>query len=228
MDVQMPDMDGLEATVAIRELEKQTGGHTTIIAMTARAMKGDRESCMESGMDGYVAKPIQPKELTAIIESLLPADAGQRSDRPQLVPTVRKPPVEAEPATGLACPIANTPSEGVTEVIDLDALRARVEHDTELLAEMIDLFLDTSPRLLAEVETGVRLRNGKTIQLAAHALKGAMQNIGAAPAAAAALRLETIGNTGDMTLAEDSLTDLNEQFRRLRSALSRISNQVSA
>ncbi|MBF0548993.1 MAG: response regulator, partial [Deltaproteobacteria bacterium] len=72
MDVQMPEMDGLEATRAIREKEKQTGGHIPIVAMTAYAMKGDRERCFEAGMDGYVSKPIDPQELFRTIDSFSP------------------------------------------------------------------------------------------------------------------------------------------------------------
>ena len=71
MDLQMPEMDGFAATAAIRELEQTTGRHLPIVAMTARAMKGDRECCLQAGMDGYVSKPINPKELLATIESLV-------------------------------------------------------------------------------------------------------------------------------------------------------------
>jgi len=73
VDVQMPDMDGFEATTAIREKEKVTGSHLPIIAMTAHAMKGDRERCLAAGMDDYVSKPIHPTELFRAIEELMPA-----------------------------------------------------------------------------------------------------------------------------------------------------------
>jgi len=71
MDIQMPRMDGFEATAAIRESEKLTGGHIPIVAMTAHALVGDRERCIASGMDGYVSKPIRTSELFATIERVL-------------------------------------------------------------------------------------------------------------------------------------------------------------
>ena len=70
MDVQMPEMDGFEATTAIRAEERKTGRHLTIIAMTAHAMQGDRERCLAAGMDGYISKPIKPQELYDVLESL--------------------------------------------------------------------------------------------------------------------------------------------------------------
>jgi two-component system, sensor histidine kinase and response regulator len=72
MDVQMPELDGLEATAIIRERERKTGAHLPIIAMTAHAMKGDQEKCLAVGMDGYIAKPLRAEELYALIDRLLP------------------------------------------------------------------------------------------------------------------------------------------------------------
>jgi len=82
MDVQMPEMGGLEATAAIREQEKMTGSHISIIAMTAHAMKGDRERCLAAGMDSYVSKPVQLKDLFEAIESLMPGDAEEAEQAP--------------------------------------------------------------------------------------------------------------------------------------------------
>ena len=71
MDVQMPQMDGLEATKTLRSLEREKSGHTPIIAMTANAMKGDRERCLEAGMDDYLSKPVKAQHLNEIIERYL-------------------------------------------------------------------------------------------------------------------------------------------------------------
>ena len=81
MDVQMPDMDGLQATAEIRRREKTAGGHMPIIALTAYAMKGDRERCLEAGMDGYVAKPIRAAELLQAIAQVAPAGAAAAAGR---------------------------------------------------------------------------------------------------------------------------------------------------
>jgi CheY-like chemotaxis protein len=78
MDVQMPEMDGFEATAAIRARERQTGVHVPVIAMTAHAMKGDEARCLAAGMDGYVSKPIRPRHLFDQLESLVPAARVQR------------------------------------------------------------------------------------------------------------------------------------------------------
>jgi two-component system, sensor histidine kinase and response regulator len=86
MDIQMPEMDGFEATAARRVQEEATGTHVPIIAMTAHAMQGDRERCLEAGMDGYVAKPIRAKELFEALESLTPAITDAGTDAPAAQP----------------------------------------------------------------------------------------------------------------------------------------------
>ena len=80
MDVQMPEMDGREATAAIRRREQGTGVHLPIVAMTAHAMKGDQEQCLAAGMDGYIAKPIRSEELFATIDRYVPPERTVESD----------------------------------------------------------------------------------------------------------------------------------------------------
>jgi two-component system sensor histidine kinase/response regulator len=221
MDVQMPDMDGLEATAAIRKLEERTGAHTPIIALTARAITVDRQRCLEAGMDCYITKPFRPQDLVAAIERLVPSDGVEHK------PDVPKgSPVEtAQPAISGRGSQARS-FDGATGVIDMASLRARVEDDADLLAEMIELFLDSAPKLLDDVASSVQHRDRRAVQLSAHALKGAMQSIGAVPGARAALRLETIGVTGDMTHVEESLATLKEELAHAVSVLARVAKEI--
>ena len=80
MDVQMPQMDGFQATAAIREKEKTTGDHIPIVAMTGYAMKGDRQRCLDGGMDAYICKPIRSQELFDTVESFTPANSKTSFD----------------------------------------------------------------------------------------------------------------------------------------------------
>src|SRR5216683_6749679 len=87
MDVQMPELDGFEATAKIRELEKQTGKHIPIIAMTAHALKGDEQRCIEAGMDGYVSKPIRTNELYAALEKTVKKEESSVPEKEEVVPS---------------------------------------------------------------------------------------------------------------------------------------------
>ena len=214
MDVQMPEMDGLQATAAVRAMEEATGGHTPIVAMTAHAMRGDRERCLQAGMDAYLPKPVQPKELLATIERLTnqahPNDRNSEFDRELATPLPAPTNITTTSQEAQAgAPLADS------DAIDLATLLSRVENDMELLGEMIELFLDSSPLLLSEIEAGVARRDSQTIERAAHALKGAMQSLSATPAAKAALRLEELGRAGDLASAEEALAELKDEFQRL-------------
>ena len=126
MDVQMPEMDGLEATAAIRSCEAQTGGHLPIIAMTAHAMKGDRERCLEAGMDGYVSKPVQPAELLRVI----------KSHQPESQAIIHPAPVSQAADAGGHVGLA---------VFDRQSALDRVDGDETILSEVIGLFLSDVP-----------------------------------------------------------------------------------
>jgi two-component system sensor histidine kinase/response regulator len=136
MDVQMPEMDGLQATSGIREKEIAAGTHIPIIAVTAHAMKGDRERCLAAGMDGYITKPINPVELGETIQSVLRTVAK--------VPAASVDPIRAVFATAAEIPAVSVDPtlEGPSDA----ELLARIDGDGELLRELAGIFLQECPK----------------------------------------------------------------------------------
>ena len=149
MDLQMPVMGGLDATVAIRLRERVTGQHVRIVAMTAHAMSSDRERCLAAGMDGYLSKPIDPPMLFAVVEQDGDGGGGVQ--------------------TAVAGPVT----------FDEDALRHRLSGDDELMTDVIRVFLEDLPVRLAAIKDAVTGRNADALRAAAHALKGAAGNLSA-------------------------------------------------
>jgi len=194
MDVQMPEMDGMEATATIRAQEKTLGSHIPIIGVTAHAMKGDRERCLEGGMDGYVSKPIRPDALFSELERLVPIFAPQRTKTANST-------AGADTTTAL--------------VLDRNALLDRVEGDMELLSDIIELFKDDSVRQIAAIREAIGKKEAETAKRAAHTLKGTCGNLGAPEAAATALELEKLAAAQDFASAESKLRSLEAQIERL-------------
>ena len=114
------------------------------------------------------------------------------------------------------------------QAVDFEALLARVENDTSLAEELVELYLDSSPRLLAEIESGVKQRNAASVRSAAHTLKGALQNLSADTAADVALRLEQLGRCGDLHDANSSLSALKHELERIQLELTEWSKGVTA
>jgi two-component system sensor histidine kinase/response regulator len=211
MDVQMPEMSGFEATARIRAYEKPNGRHTPIIAMTAHAMTGDRERCLEAGMDGYISKPISPQELFEIIERL-----------------ASPPPAAAAPTSPTTAATAAAPSpEPAAEAIDQTGLLARVEGNIELARDLIRLFQAVYPTLLADIDKAVEQRDGKALAFAAHALKGSLSQLSAQAAATAALRLETVARQGDLTRAIAHIGELKNEIGRLGPELVALGEEIA-
>jgi CheY-like chemotaxis protein len=220
MDVQMPEMDGFAATAAIREAERTTGEHLPIIAMTARAMKGDREACLAAGMDGYLSKPLHSQQLFETIEKVL---AG----RVQSGASSNLPAGDNEILFANEGLKSSTPSPAAkSTAIDFDSLLERVEHDGTLMAEMIELYLQTAPQLFGEIEAGVQHRQPEVVQKAAHALKGALRNLSALPGAEVAERLEADSREGALDSADRDLEALRRELGRLQEELSHWSKEV--
>ena len=205
MDVQMPEMDGLAATRKIREAERETGRHQWIVAMTAHAMKGDREDCLAAGMDDYVSKPIDPKELTRALW----AAAGAAG-----------PSVAAEgPGTGGG---GQTPQG---ELFDLAGALARLDGDRELLGELAGMFLGSAPETVAAMKQALADGEAEALHTQAHGLKGSVGNFSARLAQDAARRVEEAARSGDLAEAGEALVDLAVEVDRLCQALSPLATQ---
>jgi two-component system sensor histidine kinase/response regulator len=201
MDVQMPEMNGFEATAAIRQKEKATSRHLPIIAMTAHALKGDRERCLAAGMDDYIAKPIEAREFLAAVEGALLPGVERRASVPAALPAA--------------------------EIFDRAAALARVDGDVKLLEELAGLFLADSARLLSAIEGAVARRDAEALEHAAHALKSSVGNFAARAAYAAAAKLEMLGRHGDLAEAQEAYAALRQEIERLRSALLNLRREVT-
>jgi len=190
MDVQMPEMDGLAATAAIRESEKRSGTHLPIFAMTAHAMKGDREQCLAAGMDGYITKPVRFSDIQQAL-------AGVAADLRATVPA----------------PAASTSSW------DKAAALNRVEGDEELLQDICRIFLEESPKLMFTLQQAVEQDDSEAVSRAAHSLKGESGYLGATGVSQMAKQLESMGRDRELSQAPAVFEQLQREMASLSSAV---------
>jgi CheY-like chemotaxis protein len=229
MDVQMPVMDGLKATAAIREHQIATKERTPIIAMTAHAMKGDRERFLDGGMDDYLSKPIEPKVLHEVVERWSPLARAAHAAENRLETMQREtwPGVPRETVPAAAAPKRDKRTVDV-QVFDWKSMRERVEDDLDLLQEMVELFLSSSPELMEEIEAAVTARDGQKIANAAHTLKGVLKNMCATSCAEAAYQLEAIAAQTDLAPADQALCKLKYEFEHLETVLIGVPQELKA
>ncbi|MCA9034868.1 MAG: response regulator [Planctomycetaceae bacterium] len=221
MDVQMPIMDGLQAVRAIRSSE---GGnrHIPIVAMTAHAMRGDRETCLAAGMDAYVAKPIDAALLLNTLERLTdslvevdPENGAPNRSRGQW--TLRSSSHSTPPAE------LRRNSEGASEttgrVWHVDVAMSRMGDDVNLLAKMVDFFLEDSGELQSRLSEEVAVANWAEAKRIAHSLKGLCSNFEAAPAVAAAFAVERACSDVSPAQISQLLTVMKQRIAELTEAL---------
>jgi CheY-like chemotaxis protein len=211
MDVQMPEMDGLVATATIRQREARTrGARVPIIALTANAFVQDREACLTSGMDDYVAKPFTMEKLRAALVRWLSPSTGvvaAAAKAKEAAPVVEEPVVAAAPE-----------AQSTLDPRALDQIRALERPGTpSMLGRVIQVYLTTTPDLLSAMREGVAHRDTEAVRQAAHSLKSASANLGATQLAQMCQALEGQARTGacpESPVEVDALETAFQQVRR--------------
>jgi len=196
MDVQMPEMDGFEATAAIRNPQSKVRNHDIpIVAMTAHAMAGDREKCIEAGMDDYVSKPVKPQELVDAIERQLSETAAETS----------------EPD--------GQPESSAEDVLDRSVLIETLDGDEELCEEILAMFVEDSVIQLATLRQAIEQEDAELVTRQAHSLRGAGANVGAERMRECAARIEELGRSGNLVGVKAHFETLEHEFERVRRQL---------
>jgi CheY-like chemotaxis protein len=191
LDIQMPEFDGFQVVEALRRREHAAGGHLPVVALTAHSMKGDRERCLQAGMDDYLSKPLRAAELFVVIERVL----GGR------------------PAS--EAPLASSPEPGI--VLDADTLLAACDDDPVLLDKLIRVFRNNASDSLARVQEAITRRDPAQLRESAHQMRGLLSTFSAKAAQAAAL-LETMGashDLGEAVSAFGTLADVTGRLERI-------------
>jgi CheY-like chemotaxis protein len=205
MDVQMPEMGGLEATQLIREREKSTGEHLPILAMTAHAMQGDRERCIAVGMDGYLAKPIDPKSFLQTVEGI-----SQRAAPSETTPK------EAG---------SSDASSDAPRALDTKALLEWFSGNRKLLRSIVKTFRDDCPRMMARIRSALAANDANLLADGAHALKGSVGNFGPTAALDTIREMEKIARQGKLDGAWELYATLEDEIALLLPALHAIGAQ---
>ena len=208
MDVMMPEMDGLEATRAIRKLQQKGEmehfkSRIVIVAMTAQAMQGDREKCLEAGMDDYLAKPVRPTDVRAIIERWA-AELNQPISTPSAAP-----PAAAVSANGDESPVE------MERLLDLGGGSA------ESLRELVELYIQQTTGQLAQLETAVRTNQPEMVRHVAHSCAGASATLGMKHLVPVLRELERQGKSGQLVNADQLHAEAVREFKRTQDFLAK-------
>lgn len=192
MDLQMPRMDGLEATRRIRQSESETGRHIPVVAMTAHAMRSDKDRCLAAGMDDYLTKPIDPDLLGQVIASV---SSGKGTE---------------------------TLPRGGSKAVDINGLDKRFAGNEELKRQLMQVFLEEYPILMQDVRQAVDKADPKALARAAHTVKGSLGYFEAQAASQTAFEMERLGRSGQMKDAPEVLARLEAEMEKVRDQLGRI------
>ncbi len=208
MDVQMPELDGLQATACIRAAEVGTDRHLPIVALTAHAMTGDRERCLAAGMDGYLSKPINPDALAHALETFIapPRDRARRNSTSTAEETNSS---SLSPQSSVLSPAP----------FDRRAALERTGGDAALLDELIGIFLDNGAQWVQDIRGALAANNAPLARRSAHLLRGAAATLAAVEVAEAAQGLEERAARDDLSSTADALSAIEQALARLTDAL---------
>ena len=234
MDVQMPEMDGFEATRHIREWERERGSHIPIIAMTAHAMQGDRERCLEAGMDDYVSKPIEPKVLFAALDRWVRSTESATTDDMEVPQDYSSPEnvfsenldeglfgeaSSASRPTEQAAAVSSAVSYADALPVNLESALFRFSDDRDFMMEMFHEYRAHLKARVEEIRTAWQEGDVNRLGRLAHNLKGVSLNFNAEPLANVALKLEELGRREDLTDAPALIAQLDAEVGRLEEYL---------
>jgi CheY-like chemotaxis protein/HPt (histidine-containing phosphotransfer) domain-containing protein len=213
MDCQMPVMSGVDATIAIRAIERGTKRHTVIVAMTANAMAGDREKFLEAGMDDYLAKPVRGDELLQVLKRWKKARADVRAwGRGNLPDGVLDP-------EGVLQGVLQM-EDGILDREVIESLKSLSESgDPDFFAELVGLFLKDTPERLEAIRQACVEGDAKALEAAAHSLKSSCGNLGAVQLAGLCKDLEVIGRERRIEAAPSLVERSEQEYARVRAAL---------
>jgi PAS domain S-box-containing protein len=202
MDVQMPEMDGIEATASLRRSEAGTDRHQPVIAMTALVMQGDKERCLAAGMDGYLTKPIRPRSLDEVLENCIAQKQHSL--------------VAGEPAAAMAAPALLAADR---QAVNAQELLDRVDGDREFLTELLELFREDGPRQFGRIKAALDREDMIEVMRLSHSLRGSLANLAARPAASLAAEVEQAAKTLDVRCTKAPLGRLEAEMERVLHAL---------
>ncbi len=213
MDIQMPEMDGFEATSRIRELEKAGARKTPIVAMTAHAMAGDRERCLAAGMDDYIAKPLKKEELHGVLARFQKSPMWEGPQHPN-----------SERANGSAEAAAIVEDRGAKAAPTFpmhsrEEFLEQLDGDEELMETLIAMFYENTPKAIAHIAAAIENRDGAALSATSHALQSSLGAVGAREASAVARQLEQLGQSDDFAKASSSLAQLQRAIEEVNIAM---------
>jgi len=218
MDVQMPEMDGLEATRRIRQRQQEPSAPPhfkqpiLIVAMTANVMQGDREKCVAAGMDDYLPKPIRPEALQAMIERLAAGGASSGANAPASGANISSPPATQEISAPFVLPSAGAQKE----VVDMERLMEFCGGSAENLAELAGLYLKQTADQIEQMTTALRHDRPDKAARVAHSSAGASATCGMNVIVPLLRQLELVADEGNAPAAEQLLNSVRSEFDRIK------------